>query len=65
MIELDLGYTVLDGSSREYENQGRYFYLGMGSQLVQFKEDDLEKVIKFLNEIKQLPFTKTRSGWLK
>lgn len=65
MLELDLGYTILDCSSREYENQGRYFYLGMDSQLIQFKESDIDKVINLLNQVKALPLVAERSGHLK
>lgn len=72
IIELELKYpvskeiyTILDCSSREYKDQGRVFYLGQGGQLVQFFERDLDKVIEFLNKVKELPLIKTREGWLK
>lgn len=58
-------YTTLDCSSRQFENKERLFYLGQGSQLIQFFERDLDKVINFLNEVKKLPMTEVRKGWLK
>lgn len=64
MLKLSLGDT-LDCQIRQYENEKRMIYLGQNSNVIQFPEDDIPELIKFLEKAKKLEFTEARERWLK
>ena len=63
-LELDICDTI-DMSVRQYEDQDRIIYLGQDSQVIQFSEKELDKVINFLMLSKALELTTTKPGFLK
>ncbi len=65
VIDLELVDSTLDLSVRQYKDEDRYIYFGQFSQLIQFKEKELEQVIEFLNKAKSLITDGTAIGWLK
>lgn len=63
-LELDLGETI-DMCVMQYQDQARVIYLGQDVQVIQFAEDELNKVIEFLKKSELLELTTTTQGFLK
>lgn len=55
----------LDLQVRQYEDQPRIIYLGQGGQVIQFCEEDIQKLYEFLKTATDLKLDHERDGWLR